>query len=89
MADDDRDEDYLHRQYSTDTEIDEFPSANGRKDFVGQPGLYVWLLTFAAGISGLLFGCKNTYLFGGPGGSIQAPCVSCCPAANGFLRFFV
>lgn len=21
------------------------------------PGLYVWLLTFAAGISGLLFGC--------------------------------
>lgn len=22
------------------------------------PGIYVWLLTFSAGISGLLFGCK-------------------------------
>lgn len=22
------------------------------------PGFYVWLLTFAAGISGLLFGCR-------------------------------
>lgn len=22
------------------------------------PGIYVWLLTFCAGISGLLFGCK-------------------------------
>jgi len=24
------------------------------------PGLFVWLLTFSAGISGLLFGCKYT-----------------------------
>jgi len=24
------------------------------------PGLFVWLLTFSAGISGLLFGCKCT-----------------------------
>ena len=23
-----------------------------------KPGLFVWLLTFSAGISGLLFGCK-------------------------------
>jgi SP family myo-inositol transporter-like MFS transporter 13 len=23
------------------------------------PGLFVWLLTFSAGISGLLFGCKK------------------------------
>jgi SP family myo-inositol transporter-like MFS transporter 13 len=23
-----------------------------------QPGLFVWLLTFSAGISGLLFGCR-------------------------------
>jgi len=26
------------------------------------PGLFVWLLTFSAGISGLLFGCKHTSL---------------------------
>jgi SP family myo-inositol transporter-like MFS transporter 13 len=25
---------------------------------LGQPGLFVWLLTLSAGISGLLFGCK-------------------------------
>lgn len=25
---------------------------------LGQPGLFVWLLTFSAGISGLLFGCR-------------------------------
>ena len=25
---------------------------------LGQPGIYVWLLTFSAGISGLLFGCR-------------------------------
>lgn len=24
---------------------------------LSQPGLFVWLLTFSAGISGLLFGC--------------------------------
>lgn len=24
------------------------------------PTLFVWLLTFSAGISGLLFGCKNS-----------------------------
>lgn len=24
-----------------------------------KPGLFVWLLTFSAGISGLLFGCKK------------------------------
>jgi SP family myo-inositol transporter-like MFS transporter 13 len=26
------------------------------------PGLFVWLLTLSAGISGLLFGCKSFYL---------------------------
>lgn len=26
------------------------------------PGFYVWLLTFSAGISGLLFGCMLSYL---------------------------
>lgn len=25
---------------------------------VGRPGLFIWLLTLSAGISGLLFGCK-------------------------------
>lgn len=24
-----------------------------------KPGLFVWLLTFSAGISGLIFGCKS------------------------------
>lgn len=24
----------------------------------GRPGLFIWLLTLSAGISGLLFGCK-------------------------------
>jgi SP family myo-inositol transporter-like MFS transporter 13 len=33
---------------------------------VGQPGLFVWLLTFSAGISGLLFGCRcSPYGWGG------------------------
>ncbi len=27
------------------------------------PGLFVWLLTFSAGISGLLFGCKCLLLY--------------------------
>lgn len=28
-----------------------------------KPGLFVWLLTFSAGISGLLFGCRNIPTF--------------------------
>ena len=28
------------------------------EDGLLRPGLFVWLLTFSAGISGLLFGCK-------------------------------
>lgn len=28
---------------------------------LGQPGLFVWLLTLSAGISGLLFGCKCSF----------------------------
>jgi MFS transporter, SP family, solute carrier family 2 (myo-inositol transporter), member 13 len=27
-------------------------------DSLQSPGLFVWLLTFSAGISGLLFGCE-------------------------------
>lgn len=30
---------------------------DGSKSLEGGPGLFVWLLTAAAGISGLLFGC--------------------------------
>lgn len=30
-----------------------------RKPADDKPGLFVWLLTFAAGISGLLFGCTT------------------------------
>lgn len=33
----------------------------GKEDGLTSPGLYVWLLTFSAGISGLLFGCE--YIF--------------------------
>jgi hypothetical protein len=29
------------------------------------PGVFVWLLTFSAGISGLLFGCKLGFYFCG------------------------
>jgi SP family myo-inositol transporter-like MFS transporter 13 len=29
------------------------------QDSLKSPGLFVWLLTFSAGISGLLFGCKS------------------------------
>jgi SP family myo-inositol transporter-like MFS transporter 13 len=29
------------------------------------PGVFVWLLTFSAGISGLLFGCKSSYFNAG------------------------
>jgi MFS transporter, SP family, solute carrier family 2 (myo-inositol transporter), member 13 len=29
------------------------------QDNLQSPGLFVWLLTFSAGISGLLFGCKS------------------------------
>jgi SP family myo-inositol transporter-like MFS transporter 13 len=30
------------------------------EDDLRHPGLLVWLLTFSAGISGLLFGCKSS-----------------------------
>jgi len=31
------------------------------QDNLQSPGLFVWLLTFSAGISGLLFGCTSLY----------------------------
>jgi SP family myo-inositol transporter-like MFS transporter 13 len=37
-----------------------------REDNLRQPGLFVWLLTFSAGISGLLFGCESDYLLSDP-----------------------
>ncbi len=40
-------------EYGTDgVELNVSPPA-------GPPGLFIWLLTFSAGISGLLFGCEE------------------------------
>jgi SP family myo-inositol transporter-like MFS transporter 13 len=46
-------------------ELDDDDTRNGAARPVGSgkapedaPGLFVWLLTFAAGISGILFGCE-------------------------------
>jgi MFS transporter, SP family, solute carrier family 2 (myo-inositol transporter), member 13 len=47
-----------------DLEEEEAYDHNAREDLkqledsLQHPGLFVWLLTFSAGISGLLFGCK-------------------------------
>lgn len=35
------------------------PSRSEHEDPSSTPTLFVWLLTFSAGISGLLFGCMN------------------------------
>lgn len=39
-------------------ERDARDGAEVRKLAEGRPGLFVWLLTLSAGISGLLFGCE-------------------------------
>ena len=33
--------------------------AETRKLVEGRPGVFVWMLTLSAGISGLLFGCES------------------------------
>lgn len=33
--------------------------AETRKLVEGRPGIFVWMLTLSAGISGLLFGCES------------------------------
>lgn len=48
----DRDDELDYRE---DEEADVLPESF--KNTQSRPSLFVWLLTFAAGISGLLFGC--------------------------------
>lgn len=47
---DDGSDDDLHSELSDEDASTEWPT--------GSPGLFTWLLTLSAGISGLLFGCK-------------------------------
>ena len=55
-ADDGRDEEL--RPYDSDGESHGGPDPGRPADY-GAPGSFVWLLTFAAGISGVLFGCRH------------------------------
>lgn len=41
-----------------DNQVDESRRSSAHEDPSVTPTLFVWLLTFSAGISGLLFGCK-------------------------------
>lgn len=41
-----------------DRDIDDDARSLSDAKLGGAPGLFVWMLTAAAGISGLLFGCK-------------------------------
>lgn len=50
----DRDDEFDYRD--ADEEADVLPAS--MKHVQSRPTLFVWLLTFAAGISGLLFGCE-------------------------------
>jgi MFS transporter, SP family, solute carrier family 2 (myo-inositol transporter), member 13 len=54
-SEDDHDEEL--QQYDADAELDSDGGSGASKHLGDRPGLFVWLLTFAAGISGLLFGC--------------------------------
>jgi len=51
-----------------ETDLDEhegrtMEASEYNEDTLRYPGLYVWLLTFSAGISGLLFGCESSSAF--------------------------
>ena len=48
-----------------DDDTVDFEDARAGKVDEGSPGLFVWMLTMAAGISGLLFGCtfRRPHLF--------------------------
>lgn len=55
-----------HRDHGDDYD-DGLDGAVGRAASLGagkasSPGLFMWLLTFSAGIGGLLFGCTNRLL---------------------------
>jgi SP family myo-inositol transporter-like MFS transporter 13 len=43
--------------YDTTVDVDLFDVSLLLEKNLRHPGLFVWLLTFSAGISGLLFGC--------------------------------
>lgn len=48
------------REDVLDDDIQDLPSTSANASHHGDgssPGLFMWLLTFSAGISGLLFGC--------------------------------
>jgi SP family myo-inositol transporter-like MFS transporter 13 len=50
------DEDYRN---TGEDDVDRPAHSNLLQDNLRTPGLFVWLLTFSAGISGLLFGCQS------------------------------
>ena len=57
IANDDASDNHEHNGYASDDD----ESAPQQKDGDDSaPGLFIWLLAFSAGISGLLFGCKFT-----------------------------
>jgi hypothetical protein len=53
------DDDLPHRDSLEGEANEELPVTH--KHVNGAPGFFIWLLTLAAGISGLLFGCKKTH----------------------------
>lgn len=49
------------REDVLDDDVQDLPSTSATASHHGDgssPGLFMWLLTFSAGISGLLFGCR-------------------------------
>jgi SP family myo-inositol transporter-like MFS transporter 13 len=55
-----RDGDYRSAGEEDGPDLDHSTDPNLLQEDLPTPGLFVWLLTFSAGISGLLFGCKSS-----------------------------
>lgn len=51
-----------HGEEEEESDVDEDASLLLEKN-LSKPGLFVWLLAFSAGITGLLFGCMASSLF--------------------------
>ena len=48
-------------QHDGSHDVEHAHESRGGKQHISPPGLFIWLLTFSAGISGLLFGCTLPY----------------------------
>jgi hypothetical protein len=52
------DEPLIVHGYEDYQDVDNANQGDNLEENLRRPGLFVWLLTFSAGISGLLFGCE-------------------------------